>query len=45
MSQGGAAGEFAVEWIKNYVNALLPMLYRDKNAEAIDRLGCFLKAS
>jgi hypothetical protein len=35
----------AVEWIKNYVSALLPLLYRDKNAEAIDRLGYFLKAS
>jgi hypothetical protein len=35
----------AVEWIKNYVSALLPLLYRDKNDEAIDRLGYFLKAS
>jgi hypothetical protein len=41
----GTIREFAVEWIKNYVNALLPTLYRDKNAEAIDRLGYFLKAS
>jgi len=41
----GERRELAVEWIKNYVSALLPMLYRDKNAEAIDRLGCFLKAS
>jgi hypothetical protein len=27
----------------NYVSALLPTLYRDKNAEAIDRIGYFLK--
>jgi hypothetical protein len=27
----------------SYVSALLPTLYRDKNAEAIDRIGCFLK--
>ena len=33
--------ELAVEWIKNYVRALLPLLYRDKNAEAINRPGCF----
>ena len=37
--------ELAGEWITNFVRGLLPMLYRDKNADAIDRLGRFLKAS
>jgi hypothetical protein len=35
----------AREWIKDYVRGCLPALYRDKNAEAVDRLGRFLKAS
>jgi hypothetical protein len=35
----------ASEWIKDYVRGCLPAFYRDKNAEAIDRLGLFLKTS
>jgi len=35
----------AGEWVKDYVRGRLPELYRDKNGEAIDRLGQFLKAS
>ena len=36
--------DLASEWIKDYVRACLPAYYRDKNAEAIDRLGLFLKS-
>jgi hypothetical protein len=35
----------ASEWVKDYVRGRLPALYRDKNAEAVERLGRFLKAS
>jgi hypothetical protein len=35
----------ASEWVEDYVRGCLPELYREKNAEAIDRLGRFLKAS
>ena len=34
--------DLASEWIKDYVRGCLPAYYRDKNAEAIDRLGLFL---
>jgi len=37
--------ELASEWTKAYVRGCLPAFYRCKNAEAVDRLGCFLKAS
>jgi hypothetical protein len=37
--------DLAREWIKDYVRGCLPGFYRDKNAEAVDRLGWFLKAS
>jgi hypothetical protein len=37
--------DLAREWIKDYVRGCLPALYRCKNAEAVDRLGGFLKAS
>ena len=35
----------AREWTKDYVRGCLPTFYRDKNVEAIERLGWFLKAS
>jgi hypothetical protein len=31
--------ELAGEWISKYIRACLPLLYRDKNAAAINRLG------
>jgi hypothetical protein len=31
--------ELAGAWISKYIRARLPVLYRDKNAAAIDRLG------
>jgi hypothetical protein len=37
--------DLAREWTKNYVRGCLPAFYRKKNAEAVDRLGWFLKAS
>ena len=37
--------DLAREWTKDYVRGCLPGFYRDKNAEAVDRLGWFLKAS
>jgi hypothetical protein len=37
--------DFALEWIKDYVRGCLPVLYRCKNADAVDRLGWFLKAN
>ena len=37
--------DLAREWTKDYVRGCLPAFYRDKNAEAVDRLGWFLKAS
>jgi hypothetical protein len=37
--------DLAREWIKDYVRGCLPAYYRAKNAEAIDRLGLFLKTS
>jgi hypothetical protein len=37
--------DLAREWTKDYVRSCLPAFYRDKNAEAVDRLGGFLKAS
>jgi hypothetical protein len=35
----------AREWTKDYARGCLPAFYRDKNVEAIERLGWFLKAS
>ncbi len=37
--------DLAREWIKDYVRGCLPAFYRYKNAEAVNRLGRFLKAS
>src|SRR5262245_15523601 len=37
--------DLALEWIKDYVRGCLPVLYRCKNADAIDRLGRFLKGN
>jgi hypothetical protein len=37
--------DFALEWIRDYVRECLPALYRCKNADAVDRLGWFLKAN
>src|SRR5262245_42998475 len=37
--------DLACEWIKDYVRARLPALYRGRDANAIDRLGWFLTAS
>jgi hypothetical protein len=37
--------DLAREWTKDYVRGCLPGFYRDKNAQAVDRLGWFLKAS
>jgi hypothetical protein len=37
--------DLAREWTKDYVRGCLPAFYRDKNAEAVDRLGWFLKPS
>ena len=34
--------DLASEWIKDYVRECLPTYYRDKNTEAINRLGWFL---
>lgn len=34
----------AHEWSRDYVRGCLPTFYRDRNAEAIERLGWFLKA-
>jgi hypothetical protein len=34
----------AREWTRDYVRVCLPAFYRDRNAEAIERLGWFLKA-
>jgi hypothetical protein len=35
----------AREWVKDYVRSRLPALYRERNVQAVDRLGCFLKTS
>ena len=37
--------DLASEWVRDYVRGCLPAFYRDKNAEAIGRLGLFLKTS
>jgi hypothetical protein len=37
--------DLAREWTRDYVRGCLPAFYRKKNAEAVDRLGWFLKAS
>jgi hypothetical protein len=37
--------EFALEWIRDYVRGCLPALYRCKKADAVDRLGSFLRAN
>jgi hypothetical protein len=31
--------EIAGEWVNNFIRACLPAFYREKNAEAIERLG------
>ena len=35
----------ARDWIKDYVRECLPTFYRDKNTDAINRLGWFLNSS
>ena len=36
--------DLAHDWIKDFVRECLPTFYRDKNAEAINRLGWFLSS-
>ena len=36
--------DLARDWIKGYVRECLPTFYRDKNTEAINRLGWFLSS-
>ena len=36
--------DLARDWIKDYVRECLPTCYRDKNTEAINRLGWFLSS-
>jgi hypothetical protein len=37
--------DFVREWIRDDVRGCLPALYPCKNANAVDRLGWFLKAN